>query len=85
MTEATNPDAGPQAEKIAQEGREVRERVRRLVVDTVEKGRLRLSELRRVTIQVVDGAVRGLKGALPEKQESVLRQVLDGVADGLLW
>ena len=73
--------AGEQAEHIAAEGGDVRERVRKLVVDTVEQRRLSFDQLGEVSQSVLEGAASGVKEAEPEQQESALRGVIDGLAD----
>lgn len=73
--------AGEQAEQIASEETDVRERVRQLVVETVQDRRLSLDQLNEVTQQVLRGAAEGAKGAAEGKQDSVLRDVVDGLAD----
>jgi len=73
--------AGQQAESIAAEGADVRDRVRRLVVDTVHTRRLELDQLSEVSQQVLEGAAKGVKDATGQQQESILQQVIDGLAD----
>lgn len=85
--------AGEQAERIADDaardagaaGEEspdgVRERVRRLVVETLEQRSLSLDELNEVSRQVLEGAAAGVRDATPEHQRTVLRSVIDGLGD----
>ncbi len=73
--------AEQEAEHIAAEGQDVRERVRRLVVNTIQQRRLSFDELNDVTRHVLQGASAGVKQATPEKQRTVLNSVIDGLAD----
>lgn len=87
QAQAAGQAAGEQAEHIAGEAGEspdaedVRERVRRLVVDTLRTRNLSLEELNEVSRQVLEGAAAGVKEATPEAQRTVLRSVIDGLAD----
>ena len=73
--------AGEQAEKIAGEGENVRDRVRQLVVETVQERKLDFDELGNVAQSVLEGAAQGVRDAAPEEQDNVLRSVIDGLAD----
>jgi hypothetical protein len=73
--------AGQEAEHIAAEGENVRDRVRQLVVDTVQQRRLELDQLSDVTQQVLQGAAKGVDDTTKEQQDSTLRAVIDGLAD----
>lgn len=73
--------AGEEAEHIAAEGEHVRERVRKLVVQTIEQRHLSFEELNHVAKDVLEGAASGVKQATPKEKESVLRAVIDGLAD----
>lgn len=70
-----------QAEHVAAENDNVRERVRRMVVDTVRNREVGLGAMADVTREVVDGAVQGVRNLTPQERDSVLRQVVDGVSD----
>ena len=74
-------EATQQAESIAAEGEDVRERVRRLVVDTFQNRRLEWDQMNDLTQQVLKGAAKGVQDTTAQQQESVLRSVVDGLAD----
>jgi hypothetical protein len=71
------------AESISRRGEDVRAGVSRLVSDAA--GRLSTAKDGFVELvrAVSEGAVAGATQVLPEKTESVLRSVVDGLADGL--
>lgn len=71
------------AEKIAQRGDDVRAGISRLVSDAA--GQLSRTKDGFITVvrAVSEGAAAGAGQALPDKTESVLRSVVDGLADGL--
>jgi hypothetical protein len=71
-----------ETERIAREGGEVRERVRRVVVETVRQRRIPLSRVRDLAGRLLDGALEGVRSAAPERRDSVLRETIDGLADG---
>ena len=83
--EATDQSAGDEvraeATRAAAENENVRERVRRMVVDTVRERNLGLGAMGDLARQAVDGAVQGVRELTPEQRDSVLRQVVDGVGD----
>lgn len=70
------------AEAIAAEATNVRERIRGAFVDAVRKRRLDLDELGDLAEDMLDGAVAGVKKVVPDRRDSVLRQVVDGLGDG---
>ncbi len=74
-------DARAKAETIASESSDVRERIRKTVVDTVRNRDIGMGSLAGVTREVVDGAAQGVRDMTPESRESVLRQVVDGLSD----
>ncbi len=71
------------AEKLVQRGDDVRAGISRLVSDAA--GRLSRTKdgLTSLVRAVSEGAAAGAARALPDKSESVLRSVVDGLADGL--
>lgn len=71
------------SEAILREGREVRERIGRLVAGASERVGAGRSELEAVTRAVFEGAVRAGSDALPSDRASVLREVVSGIGDGL--
>ncbi len=80
-TNHTNPAEA--AESIVNEGQNIRDRVRELVVRAVRERGIGIDELRDLAREVFEGATNGIKDALPDEQQSVLRRVVDGLSDGL--
>lgn len=76
-------DASQEAERIASEGTDVRERVRDLVNKVAGQGRKTLSELTDETTEILRGAGEGVKSAASSERGEVLGEVIDGVSDGL--
>jgi hypothetical protein len=74
----------PTAKKAAaatRAGGDVRERVRSLTVGALKDRNLKLRDLPGLASEVMDGAVEGIKSVVPRDQESVLRQVVEGLGD----
>jgi len=71
------------AEAIAREGTKVRAKI----AEATSRAASRASEESETWLAlpraVLEGAARGVEGALPDRAESVLREVVDGLADGL--
>lgn len=80
--EATTATPSPEAERIASEATDVRERIRKLIVDLADRRGMTADELRRHARDILDGAKRGIAGAADEKKAGVLNDVVDGLADG---
>jgi len=74
---------GEQAERIASEATDVRERVRRLVSKSATEGRKTISELVDETREILRGAGEGGKDAAPDQKREVLSEVVEGVSDAL--
>jgi hypothetical protein len=70
-----------QAQDTARDGSNVRERISKLTTDALRDRKLRLSDLPGLAAEVMDGAVMGIKEAVPQDQGNVLRQVVDGLGD----
>lgn len=81
--EQTSQQSQPRAdaEKIAAEATDVRERIRKTVVEAVREGKVSLSDVSDLTRDVVDGAAQGARSLAPDQRDSVLRQVIDGMGD----
>lgn len=79
---AKKKQGAEKARKIAAEAKDVRQRVRNAFVETVRKRKLDLDQLGKLAEQMVDGTVAGLKKVVPDRRESVLRGVVDGLGDG---
>ncbi|MDX1683415.1 MAG: DUF6781 family protein, partial [Phycisphaeraceae bacterium] len=66
------------ARKIVESGEDVRERIRKLLVDGVREGRLSREELADATEHIIEGAV----GAADDASSPHLREVIDGLSEG---
>lgn len=83
MSEANESQSTSQAaERIASGGDDVRERVRRLVVETAAGRPLKLSEMRDEASKILEGAQRGVEEISEERRGTVLAEVIDGLSDG---
>jgi polyhydroxyalkanoate synthesis regulator phasin len=71
-----------EAKEIADAGSQVRARVRRLLVESIEAGRLSAEEINRVTDRIVEGALEGAADERSDERQRVFREVVDGLADG---
>ncbi|CAN5915015.1 hypothetical protein BH11VER1_BH11VER1_17700 [soil metagenome] len=71
------------AEEIVKRGSDVRAEVSRLVSDSTSKFYETRDGLTQMVKAVTEGAVEAAKDSLPDKSESVLRSVVDGLSDGL--
>jgi cobalamin biosynthesis Mg chelatase CobN len=74
--------AAEETERIAREGDGVRERVRRAVVRTVRERRIPIHRVQDLAGRMLDAAIRGVQSAAPDRRDSVLRETIDGLADG---
>src|SRR5512138_2328562 len=72
-----------QAERIAQHGRDVRAEISRLASRAAEQFHRTRDGLVGLSRAVVEGALDGARQATPAQSESVLRDVVAGLADGL--
>ena len=70
-----------QAEKIATEADSVRERVRRLVLDTAGGGGLRIDQLKGAASAVLDGVGKGIERISEDRRGTVLAETIDGLSD----
>jgi len=82
-TDQAEQRAADEAEQIASEATEVRERVRDTFVKTVGERRVQLNDLADLADQMFQGAISGIEKSTPQDEENVLRQVVDGLSDGL--
>jgi ElaB/YqjD/DUF883 family membrane-anchored ribosome-binding protein len=71
------------AEAIAREGADIRNKISKLASDAAERCHREAEGLVSLARAVMEGAAKGVEGALPDKAASVFRQVIDGLADGL--
>ncbi len=81
--EITPTEVQEQAEVIVTQGQDVRGRVSQLVSRAAEKCCLKPEGLLGLARSVLDGAAAAVNRAVPPQPESVLRQVVDGLGDGL--
>ena len=70
-----------QAERIAQDGTDVRKRIRELILQGLKAGKRGLEGFTDLAAEVLNGVVRGMEEAVPKDQKSTLRQALDGIMD----
>lgn len=82
-TAAPDTDVRAEAERIVNEGEQVRERTRRAFVDAFGDGVPTFRRLNDLAERVLDGATSGLREAKPKDRESALNEVVDGIADGM--
>jgi len=84
-TNESTADAGESvadtAEKIAAEGADVRERVRRLVLDTAGGG-VGLKTLRESASSILSGVSRAVRDAGQDESRTVLNETVQGISDG---
>ncbi|MFM7103394.1 MAG: DUF6781 family protein [Verrucomicrobiota bacterium] len=71
------------SEAILNEGQQVRARLAQLVAGASGRLGAGRSEVEAVTRAVVEGSMRAAAGALPAERESVLREAVSGLGDGL--
>jgi len=84
MSESSDqPRASEKAESIASEAERVRERIRQLVVDTVQEGKLDTSSLRETASEVLTGAERGVRHLAEDRRGTVFAETLEGLTEGL--
>ncbi len=86
MNTEQNAQAGlvrGQVEAIVVEGKEVRQKVSDVVAEASEKFHLIPDGLVALTQAVMEGAAEALRKSIPPEPESTLRQVVDGLGDGL--
>lgn len=72
----------PTIERIVEEGRDIRERVRELVERAAQRAGDGADGLVDLTRSTLEGASRAVEQATPDDPTSPLRQVVDGLADG---
>lgn len=71
------------ARSVAAEGERVRERVRELSVHAFTNGQMRLRDLPKLVGEVLEGAADGVDKSIPKAASNVLREVFDGLSDGV--
>lgn len=83
QTQKTSSEAKKEAARIAGSGRKVRDRIRDLVVDLFEKGKFDVKQVQSISTQMLHGASDGIKSTLDTDGAGVMKQVVEGVADGI--
>jgi len=78
-----NGKASDRAEQIVEDGAQVRDRVRDLLVDLTRSGRGGIKDAVEQAHQILDGAAQGARRVAAERRGEVLGQVVDGLSDGL--
>jgi uncharacterized protein DUF6781 len=81
--EKSNRSVEDKVAAIVAEGRDVRNKVSEVVADGADKSPAREKGLIEISRSVLDGAVEALDKSVSPDPESVLRQVIDGLGDGL--
>jgi len=76
-------DVKTEVERIVEEGQEVRRRVGRVVASASDTAAKQATGLAGLVEKAVQGAVEAVDRSAPEDPESTLRQVIEGVGDGL--
>ena len=72
-----------QVQTIVAGGKEVSKRVAEVVAGAAEQFQRSGAGLVELTQAVMDGAAAAVEASLPQKPESVLRQVIDGLGEGI--
>lgn len=70
------------AEAIVRGEVRIREKISQLAAEASQEGHRQARGLVALAEAVIEGAAQGLDSALPDKTESVLRQVIEGLGDG---
>lgn len=70
-------------EGIVSDGRDVQNRISQVVTEEANKFQLNQQGLLALSRSIMDGATAALTRAMPNKPDSVLRPVIDGLGDGL--
>jgi hypothetical protein len=71
------------AKTVASSGAAVRTRVRDLTVDTFRERNLSLRDVPKLVNEVLDEAVAGVDASIPQSGKNVLREVFDGLREGV--
>jgi len=76
-------DVKKEVEQIVEEGQDVRQRVGKVIESAADSAAKESSGLTKLVTDTVESAVRAVDRATPKDPDSTLRQVVDGVGDGL--
>jgi hypothetical protein len=71
------------AKAVASGGAAVRDRVRELSIRAFRDRNLTLSDVPKIVHEVLDGAVEGIDKSIPPSSSNVLREVFDGLSEGV--
>ena len=71
------------ARVVAREGEKIRDRVHELTVKAFRDRKLSGRDLPGLVDEVLEGAAEGVRESIPESRTSVLRQVFEGLSDGV--
>ncbi len=71
------------AKSTATSGEDIRDRIHDLSVGAFRDRRLKLKDVSKLIHDVLDGAVDGIDAEVPKGRSSVLREVFDGLRDGV--
>ena len=83
MIEELKSKVAAEAEKITAAGQQVRERISKVTADAMVQSHLVGAELLGIVQAVRDGAARGVHSSMRDESESHLREVIDGIVDGV--
>ena len=71
------------AKEVASGGTAVRDRVRELSVGAFRDHKLSIGEVPKLVREVLEGAVEGVDVSIPKSSRNVLREVFDGLSEGV--
>lgn len=71
------------AKQVTSDGKAVRDRVRELTVAAFRDRELSMKDVPKLVGEVLEGAVQGLDASIPKTHNSVLREVFDGLGEGV--
>lgn len=71
------------AKDVTSSGVAVRNRVRELSVGAFRDRKLSLNDLPKLVHEILEGAVEGVDKSIPESSHNVLREVFDGLSEGV--
>jgi hypothetical protein len=83
VTKKTGAHHTKSGAKEAAEGPAVRDRVRALSIATFRDRKLSLSDVPKLVQEVLEGAVATVDKSIPASSRNVLREVFDGLSDGV--
>lgn len=81
--QSTTRHTKARAKEVAQGGTAVRDRVRELSVGVLRDRKLSPGDVPKLVKEVLEGAVEGVDSSIPKSSRSVLREVFDGLSEGV--